>query len=143
MIQELSKLQCLRNYKGSRVEFLKAEKDDYIENLQMLVYLEGFDNPVFATKLNVFEFYETTVYNSERVWMNIPFVVNTTSSKVTKIKLKDSEDNRFRKFLSRLTFKTSRMVYEEVGKSIYKLDSSMFTEKDRKPKREGVKLVQM
>lgn len=143
MIQELSKLQCLRNYKGSRVEFLKAEKDDYIENLQMLVYLEGFDNPVFATKLNVFEFYTSTYYQMNRKWANIPFIFDPVKVEAKKIKLKDSEDNRFRKFLSRLTFKTSRMVYEEVGKSIYKLDSSMFTEKDKKPKREGVKLVQM
>lgn len=143
MIQELSKLQCLRNYKGSRVEFLKAEKDDYIENLQMLVYLEGFDNPVFATKLNVFEFYTSTYYQMNRKWANIPFIFDPVKVETKKIKLKDSEDSRFRKFLSRLTLKTSRMVYEEVGKSIYKLDSSMFTEKDKKPKREGVKLVQM
>ena len=141
MTQELSRLQCLRNYKGSRVEFLKAEKDDYIENLQMLVYLDGFKNPVFATKLNVFEFYTSTYYQMNRKWANIPFIFDPVKVEVKKIKLKDSEDKRFKKFLSRLTLRTSTMVLEEVRKSLYKLDSSMFSEKDKKPKREGVKLV--
>ena len=91
MTQELSRLQCLRNYKGSRVEFLKAEKDDYIENLQMLVYLDGFKNPVFATKLNVFEFYTSTYYQMNRRWANIPFIFDPVKVEVKKIQGLDVE----------------------------------------------------
>ena len=76
-----------------------------------------------------------------RKWANIPFIFDPVKVEVKKIKLKDSEDKRFKKFLSRLTLRTSTMVLEEVRKSLYKLDSSMFSEKDKKPKREGVKLV--
>ena len=102
MIQELNKLQCLKTYKKVRITFLKDETNDYIENLQMLIFLEGFEKPVYATKLNAFEFYEATVYDRERTWANIPFIYNKiTSRKVQKIKLKDSELNKLRKFLAR------------------------------------------
>ena len=89
MIQELSKLQCLKTYKKVKITFLKDETNEYIENLQMLIFLEGFEKPVYATKLNAFEFYEATVYDRERTWANIPFIYNKiTSRKVQKIKLK-------------------------------------------------------
>lgn len=141
MIQELSKLQCLKNYKGARVEFLKGEKNDFIECLQMLVYLEGIDKPVFATKLNNFEFHTTVQYKMSRKWVNVPFIFDPSKEEVKKIKLKESEDKRLRKFLAKLTYKTSRMAYNEVLTSIGKLDSSMFTERPKKSARSNVVIV--
>ena len=121
MTQELGKFEYFKTYKKVRITFLKDEDNNYIENLQMLIFLGDYEKPVFATKLNVFEFYETTVYNSERVWMNIPFVVNTTSSKVTKIKLKDSEFNRLKKFLSKFNLRTINLI---MGETICRINIS-------------------
>lgn len=141
MIQELSRFAYLRNYKKVRVTFLKDEDNDYIENLQMLVFLGNYEKPVFATKLNSFEFYEATVYNSERVWMNIPFIVNTTSSKVTKIRLNDSELKRFDKFSSKFPIKTINLIRGEVFNSIKNLEASDFSKKPVKKKKERVRVT--
>jgi len=143
MIQELKGFQYLKTYKKVKVTFLKDEANDHIENLQMLVFFEGFEKPVYATKLNSFEFYETTVYDRERAWANIPFIYSKiTSRKVQKIKLKDSELNKFRKFLSRFNLRTVNLAFGEVMSSIYKLDASKFSEKS-KLKSRGEKRVQI
>ena len=142
MIQELSKLQCLKTYKKVRITFLKDETNDYIENLQMLIFLEGFEKPVYATKLNAFEFYEATVYDRERTWANIPFIYNKiTSRKVQKIKLKDSELNKLRKFLARFNLRTVNLIFGEVMSSLNKLDGSKFSNKPQKKVREKVQVV--
>ena len=141
MIQELSRFAYLRTYKKVRVTFLKDEDNNYIENLQMLVFLGNYEKPVFATKLNSFEFYEATVYNSERVWMNIPFIVNTTSSKVTKIRLNDSELKRFDKFSSKFPIKTINLIRGEVFSHIKSLDVSDFGKKPVKKKKERVQIT--
>ena len=141
MIQELSRFAYLRTYKKVRVTFLKDEDNNYIENLQMLVFLGDYEKPVFATKLNTFEFYEATVYNSERVWMNVPFIVNTTSSKVTKIRLNDSELKRFDKFSSKFNIKTINLIRGEVFSRIKSLDASDFSKKPVKKKRERVQIT--
>lgn len=142
MIQELNKLQCLKTYKKVRITFLKDETNDYIENLQMLIFLEGFEKPVYATKLNAFEFYEATVYDRERTWANIPFIYNKiTSRKVQKIKLKDSEINKLRKFLARFNLRTVNLIFGEVMSSLNKLDGSKFSNKPQKKVREKVQIV--
>ena len=141
MIQELSRFAYLRTYKKGRVTFLKDEDNNYIENLQMLVFLGDYEKPVFATKLNTFEFYEATVYNSERVWMNVPFIVNTTSSKVTKIRLNDSELKRFDKFSSKFNIKTINLIRGEVFSRIKSLDASDFSKKPVKKKKERVQIT--
>lgn len=142
MIQELNKLQCLKTYKKVRITFLKDETNDYIENLQMLIFLEGFEKPVYATKLNAFEFYEATVYDRERTWANIPFIYNKiTSRKVQKIKLKDSELNKLRKFLARFNLRTVNLIFGEVMSSLNKLDGSKFSYKPQKKVREKVQIV--
>ena len=142
MIQELNKLQCLKTYKKVRITFLKDETNDYIENLQMLIFLEGFEKPVYATKLNAFEFYEATVYDRERTWANIPFIYNKiTSRKVQKIKLKDSELNKLRKFLARFNLRTVNLIFGEVMSSLNKLDGSKFSNKPQKKVREKVQVV--
>ena len=141
MIQELSRFAYLRTYKKVRVTFLKDEDNNYIENLQMLVFLGDYEQPVFATKLNTFEFYEATVYNSERVWMNVPFIVNTTSSKVTKIRLNDSELKRFDKFSSKFNIKTINLIRGEVFSRIKSLDASDFSKKPVKKKKERVQIT--
>lgn len=142
MIQELNKLQCLKTYKKVRITFLKDETNDYIENLQMLIFLEGFEKPVYATKLNAFEFYEATVYDRERTWANIPFIYNKiTSRKVQKIKLKDSELNKLRKFLARFNLRTVNLIFGEVMSSLNKLDGSKFSNKPQKKVREKVQIV--
>lgn len=142
MIQELNKLQCLKTYKKVRITFLKDETNDYIENLQMLIFLEGFEKPVYATKLNAFEFYEVTVYDRERTWANIPFIYNKiTSRKVQKIKLKDSELNKLRKFLARFNLRTVNLIFGEVMSSLNKLDGSKFSNKPQKKVREKVQIV--
>ena len=141
MIQELSRFAYLRTYKKVRVTFLKDEDNNYIENLQMLVFLGDYEKPVFATKLNTFEFYEATVYNSERVWMNVPFIVNTTSSKVTKIRLNDSELKRFDKFSSKFNIKTINLIRGEVFSHIKSVDASDFSKKPVKKKRERVQIT--
>ena len=141
MIQELSRFAYLRTYKKVRVTFLKDEDNNYIENLQMLVFLGDYEKPVFATKLNTFEFYEATVYNSERVWMNVPFIVNTTSSKVTKIRLNDSEFKRFDKFSSKFNIKTINLIRGEVFSRIKSLDASDFSKKPVKKKKERVQIT--
>lgn len=142
MIQELNKLQCLKTYKKVRITFLKDETNEYIENLQMLIFLEGFEKPVYATKLNAFEFYEATVYDRERTWANIPFIYNKiTSRKVQKIKLKDSELNKLRKFLARFNLRTVNLIFGEVMSSLNKLDGSKFSNKPQKKVREKVQIV--
>ena len=142
MIQELNKLQCLKTYKKVRITFLKDETNDYIENLQMLIFWEGFEKPVYATKLNAFEFYEATVYDRERTWANIPFIYNKiTSRKVQKIKLKDSELNKLRKFLARFNLRTVNLIFGEVMSSLNKLDGSKFSNKPQKKVREKVQIV--
>ena len=142
MIQELNKLQCLKTYKKVRITFLKDETNEYIENLQMLIFLEGFEKPVYATKLNAFEFYEATVYDRERTWANIPFIYNKiTSRKVQKIKLKDSELNKLRKFLARFNLRTVNLIFGEVMSSLNKLDCSKFSNKPQKKVREKVQIV--
>ncbi|MBP3931282.1 MAG: hypothetical protein MR346_13475 [Clostridium sp.] len=142
MIQELSKLQCLKTYKKVKITFLKDETNEYIENLQMLIFLEGFEKPVYATKLNAFEFYEATVYDRERTWANIPFIYNKiTSRKVQKIKLKDSELNKLRKFLARFNLRTVNLIFGEVMSSLNKLDGSKFSNKPQKKVREKVQIV--
>lgn len=142
MIQELNKFQCLRTYKKVRITFSKDEANDYIENLQMLIFLEGFEKPVYATKLNAFEFYEATVYDRERTWANIPFIYNKiTSRKVQKIKLKDSELNKLRKFLARFNLRTVNLIFGEVMSSLNKLDGSKFNNKPQKKVREKVQIV--
>lgn len=141
MIQELTRMQCLKNYKGARVELLKSEKNNYIEHLQILVYLDGIEKPIFASKLNNFEFYTTTKYKMNKKWANIPFIFDPSKEEVKKIRLKDGEDKKLRKLLSKLTYKTSRMVYDEVLGSINKLDSSKFTERPKKPQRSNVVVV--
>lgn len=142
MIQELNKLQCLKTYKKVRITFLKDETNEYIENLQMLIFLEGFEKPVYATKLNAFEFYEATVYDRERTWANIPFIYNKiTSRKVQKIKLKDSEINKLRKFLARFNLRTVNLIFGEVMSSLNKLDGSKFSNKPQKKVREKVQIV--
>lgn len=142
MIQELSKLQCLKTYKKVKITFLKDEANEYIENLQMLIFLEGFEKPVYATKLNAFEFYEATVYDRERTWANIPFIYNKiTSRKVQKIKLKDSELNKLRKFLARFNLRTVNLIFGEVMSSLNKLDGSKFSNKPQKKVREKVQIV--
>ena len=141
MIQELSRFAYLRTYKKVRVTILKDEDNNYIENLQMLVFLGDYEKPVFATKLNTFEFYEATVYNSERVWMNVPFIVNTTSSKVTKIRLNDSELKRFDKFSSKFNIKTINLIRGEVFSRIKSLDASDFSKKPVKKKKERVQIT--
>ena len=142
MILELNKLQCLKTYKKVRITFLKDETNDYIENLQMLIFLEGFEKPVYATKLNAFEFYEATVYDRERTWANIPFIYNKiTSRKVQKIKLKDSELNKLRKFLARFNLRTVNLIFGEVMSSLNKLDGSKFSNKPQKKVREKVQIV--
>lgn len=142
MIQELSKLQCLKTYKKVKITFLKDETNEYIENLQMLIFLEGFEKPVYATKLNAFEFYEATVYDRERTWANIPFIYNKiTSRKVQKIKLKDSELNKLRKFLARFNLRTVNLIFGEVMSSLNKLDGSKFSNKPQKKVREKVQVV--
>ena len=142
MIQELSKLQCLKTYKKVKITFLKDETNEYIENLQMLIFLEGFEKPVYATKLNAFEFYEATVYDRERTWANIPFIYNKiTSRKVKKIKLKDSELNNLRKFLARFNLRTVNLIFGEVMSSLNKLDGSKFSNKPQKKVREKVQIV--
>ena len=142
MIQELNKLQCLKTYKKVRITFLKDETNEYIENLQMLIFLEGFEKPVYATKLNAFEFYEATVYDRERTWANIPFIYNKiTSRKVQKIKLKDSELNKLRKFLARFNLRTVNLIFGEVMSSLNKLDGSKFSNKPQKKVREKVQVV--
>ena len=141
MIQELSRFAYLRTYKKVRVTFLKDEDNNYFENLQMLVFLGDYEKPVFATKLNTFEFYEATVYNSERVWMNVPFIVNTTSSKVTKIRLNDSELKRFDKFSSKFNIKTINLIRGEVFSRIKSLDASDFSKKPVKKKKERVQIT--
>ena len=139
MIQELNKL---KTYKKVRITFLKDETNDYIENLQMLIFLEGFEKPVYATKLNAFEFYEATVYDRERTWANIPFIYNKiTSRKVQKIKLKDSELNKLRKFLARFNLRTVNLIFGEVMSSLNKLDGSKFSNKPQKKVREKVQIV--
>ena len=107
----------------------------------MLVFLGDYEKPVFATKLNTFEFYEATVYNSERVWMNVPFIVNTTSSKVTKIRLNDSELKRFDKFSSKFNIKTINLIRGEVFSHIKSLDASDFSKKPVKKKKERVQIT--
>ena len=142
MIQELNKFQCLKTYKKVRITFLKDETNEYIENLQMLIFLEGFEKPVYATKLNAFEFYEATVYDRERTWANIPFIYNKiTSRKVQKIKLKDSELNKLRKFLARFNLRTVNLIFGEVMSSLNKLDGSKFSNKPQKKVREKVQVV--
>ena len=142
MIQELNKLQCLKTYKKVRITFLKDETNEYIENLQMLIFLEGFEKPVYATKLNAFELYEATVYDRERTWANIPFIYNKiTSRKVQKIKLKDSELNKLRKFLARFNLRTVNLIFGEVMSSLNKLDGSKFSNKPQKKVREKVQIV--
>ena len=143
MIQELKGLQYLKKYKEARVEFLKAEGDDYIEHLQMLVYLKGFKNPVFATKINSFEFYTSRYYKMNRRWANIPFIFDPVEVEVEKIKLKKAEHQRLSKFLSKFTLKTSLMILEEVNHSIYDLNGCMFKKKDEKPKKEKEKFIRM
>jgi len=141
MIQELSKLQCLKTYKKVNITFLKDETNDYIENLQMLVFLEGFEKPVYATKLNVFEFYDKTVYETERYWVNVPFINGTiTKKEVRKIRLKDSELNRLRKFLSKFNLRTINLVFGEVMHNLNKLDASKFSNKPVGKTREKVQV---
>lgn len=142
MIQELSKLQCLKTYKKVKITFLKDETNEYIENLQMLIFLEGFEKPVYATKLNAFEFYEATVYDRERTWANIPFIYNKiTSRKVQKIKLKDKELDKLRKFLAKFNLRTVNLIFGEVMSSLNKLDGSKFSNKPQKKVREKVQVV--
>lgn len=142
MIQELSKLQCLKTYKKVKITFLKDETNEYIENLQMLIFLEGFEKPVYATKLNAFEFYEATVYDRERTWANIPFIYNKiTSRKVQKIKLKDKELDKLRKFLAKFNLRTVNLIFGEVMSSLNKLDGSKFSNKPQKKVREKVQIV--
>ena len=108
----------------------------------MLIFLEGFEKPVYATKLNAFEFYEATVYDRERTWANIPFIYNKiTSRKVQKIKLKDSELNMLRKFLARFNLRTVNLIFGEVMSSLNKLDGSKFSNKPQKKVREKVQIV--
>ena len=142
MIQELNRLQCLKTYKKVKITFLKDETNDYIENLQMLIFLEGFEKPIYATKLNAFEFYETTVYDRERAWANIPFIYGkVTSRKVQKIKLKDSELNKLRKFLAKFNLRTVNLIFGEVMHNLYKLDASKFSNKPQKKVREKVQVI--
>ena len=142
MIQELNRLQCLKTYKKVKITFLKDETNDYIENLQMLIFLEGFEKPIYATKLNAFEFYETTVYDRERAWANIPFIYSkVTSRKVQKIKLKDSELNKLRKFLAKFNLRTVNLIFGEVMHNLYKLDASKFSNKPQKKVREKVQVI--
>ena len=141
MIQELNRLQCLKTYKKVKITFLKDETNDYIENLQMLIFFEGFENPVYATKLNVFEFYEKTTYETERAWANVPFINGTiTKKEVRKIRLKDSELNKLRKFLSRFNLRTINLVFGEVMHNLNKLDASKFSNKPVKKTREKVQV---
>ena len=136
MIKELGRFEYFKTYKKVKVTFLKDEENDYIENLQMLIFLGDYKEPVFATKLNTFEFYEKTVYDSERVWVNVPFITNSTKRVVTKVKLKDSELNRLKKFLSQFNLRTINLVFGEVIHNLNKLDGANFTSKPVKKQAE-------
>ena len=141
MIQELNRLQYFKTYKKVRITFLKDETNDYIENLQMLVFLGEFENPVYATKLNAFEFYEKTVYETERAWANVPFINGTATKKeVRKIRLKDGELNKLKKFLSKFNLRTINLVFGEVMHNLNKLDASKFSNKPVAKTREKVQV---
>ena len=141
MIQELNRFQCLRTYKKVRITFLKDETNDYIENLQMLIFFEGFEKPVYATKLNAFEFYETVVYESERKWANIPFIQGDVTKKTVKrIRLKDADYNKLTKFLSRFNLRTINLTIGEVFYNLKKLDAESFSNKPKKTVREKVQV---
>ena len=141
MIQELNRFQCLRTYKKVRITFLKDETNDYIENLQMLIFFEGFEKPVYATKLNAFEFYETVIYESERKWANIPFIQGDVTKKtVNRIRLKDGDYAKLSKFLSRFNLRTINLVTGEVFHNLRKLDAESFSNKPKKAVREKVQV---
>lgn len=129
MIQELNKLQLLKQYKKVNVVFVKDEDNNYIENLQMLIFLPEYEKPVYATKLNCFETVEVTKYRRERKWANIPFICDCIPFKVTKIKLKDKEFGKLRKFLSQFRFSTQSYLYDEISLAISRVDGKDFTNK--------------
>lgn len=136
MIQELGKFEYFKTYKKVKVVFLKDEENNYIENLQMLIFLGDYKDPVYATKLNSFEFYETTVFDRVRVWEKIPFVHNNVNHRVVKkIKLKDSEMKKLKGFLKQFNLKTIELTFGEVIRSINKVDGSQFTERPKKNKK--------
>ena len=132
MIQELNKLQLLKQYKTARVVFMKDEENNYIENLQMLIFFPEYKNPVFASKLNSFEIIEVKKYIRKRKWENIPFFGESIPVTVKKVKIKESEFGRLRKFYSQFRFSTQNYLYDEVAIEISKLDGSKFTEKPKK-----------
>lgn len=135
MIQELGKFEYFKNYKKVKVTFIKDEKNNYIENIQMLIFLGNYENPVYATRLNSFEFYETTVYDRVRVWENIPFIHNNINHrKIKKIKLKDSEIKKLKNFLKQFNLKTIELIFGEVMRSVNKIDGSKFEERPKKNK---------
>ena len=136
MIQELGKFEYFKTYKKVKVVFLKDEENNYIENLQMLIFLGDYKNPVYATKLNSFEFYEKEVFDRVRVWEKIPFVHNNVNHRVVKkIKLKDSEMKKLKGFLKQFNLKTIELTFGEVIRSINKVDGSQFTERPKKNKK--------
>ena len=102
----------------------------------MLIFLGDYKDPVYATKLNSFEFYETTVFDRVRVWEKIPFVHNNVNHRVVKkIKLKDSEMKKLKGFLKQFNLKTIELTFGEVIRSINKVDGSQFTERPKKNKK--------
>lgn len=136
MIQELGKFEYFKTYKKVKVVFLKDEENNYIENLQMLIFLGDYKNPVYATKFNSFEFYEKEVFDRVRVWEKIPFVHNNVNHRVVKkIKLKDSEMKKLKGFLKQFNLKTIELTFGEVIRSINKIDGSQFTERQKKNKK--------
>lgn len=142
MIQELNRFQYFKTYKKVKITFLKDETNNFIENLQMLVFLGEYKDPVYATKLNAFEFYKTTIYETERAWANVPFINGKINKKeIEKIKLKDSELNKLKKFLSQFNLRTINLVFGEVMHSLNKLDASKFSEKPKKKTREKVQVI--
>lgn len=135
MIQELGKFEYFKTYKKVKVTFLKDERNNYIENIQMLIFLGDYKNPVYATKLNSFEFYETTVFDRVRVWEKIPFIYNNVNHrKIKKVKLKDKEVQKLRNFLKQFNLKTIELVFGEVMSGINKIDGSKLEERPKRNK---------
>ena len=101
----------------------------------MVIFLGDYKNPVYATKLNSFEFYEKEVFDRVRVWEKIPFVHNNVNHRVVKkIKLKDNSMRSLKGFLKQFNLRTIELIHGEVMRSLSKIDGSQFEEKPKRNK---------
>ena len=119
MLYEMNKFEMLKNYKDIKVIFKNVEGN--IKDLQMLIYVKEFDQPIYSTKKGAFEKVKKTFYKREKVkWI----FGKTIEEEKFVIKFKEPAYKKFGKFTSKLKYSVNWNMNMLALQELEKLDAS-------------------